>query len=108
MAASRLTGNRDGAKGKRVGRSFFVMLLVGFLLVATGVIARRTFGIGQARDIRARETQRDALEATRVQLEVDIRDASSRARLGPVAERRLNMYVPPDSQVVILKREPKS
>ena len=84
------------------------MLLVGFLLVATGVIARRTFGIGQARDIRARETQRDALEATRVQLEVDIRDASSRARLGPVAERRLQMYVPPDSQVVILKREPKS
>lgn len=108
MAASRLTGNREAGKGKRVGRSFFVMLLVGFLLVATGVIARRTFGIGQARDIRARETQRDALEATRVQLEVDIRDASSRARLGPVAERRLHMYVPPDSQVVILKREPKS
>ena len=94
--------------GKKGGRPFFVMLLVGFLLVATGVIARRTFGIGQARDIRARETQRDALEATRVQLEVDIRDASSRARLGPVAERRLHMYVPPDSQVVILKREPKS
>ena len=108
MATSRLTGNREVGKGKRVGRSFFVMLLVGFLLVATGVIARRTFGIGQARDIRARETQRDALEATRVQLEVDIRDASSRARLGPVAERRLQMYVPPDSQVVILKREPKS
>jgi cell division protein FtsL len=84
------------------------MLLVGFLLVATGVIARRTFGIGQARGIRARETQRDALEATRVQLEVDIRDASSRARLGPVAERRLDMHVPSDSQVIILKREPKS
>ena len=94
--------------GKKGGRSFFVMLLVGFLLVATGVIARRTFGIGQARDIRARETQRDALEAARVQLEVDIRDASSRARLGPVAERRLNMRVPSDSQVIILKREPKS
>ena len=84
------------------------MLLVGFLLVATGVIARRTFGIGQAREIRARATQRDALEATRVQLEVDIRDASSRARLGPVVERRLRMYVPPDSQVILLKREPKS
>ena len=84
------------------------MLLAGFLLVATGVIARRTFGIGQAREIRARETQRDALEASRVQLEVEIRDASSRARLGPVVERRLKMYVPPDSQVIILKREPKS
>lgn len=94
--------------GKKRGRPLFVMLLVGFLMVATGVIARRTFGIGQARDIRARETQRDALEAARVQLEVDIRDASSRARLGPVVERRLNMRVPSDSQVIILKREPKS
>src|SRR5688500_3726529 len=108
MASGDLTGRKSQGKGKKVGRSFFVMLLVGFLLVATGVIARRTFGIGQARDIRARETQRDALEATRVQLEVDIRDASSRARLGPVVERRLNMYVPPDSQVILLKREPKS
>ena len=106
--ASRLSGNRDVRKGKRVGKKGFVMLLVGFLLVATGVIARRTFGIGQAREIRARETQRDAMEATRVQLEVDIRDESSRARLGPVVERRLNMYVPPDSQVILLKREPKS
>jgi cell division protein FtsL len=103
--ASSVAPKRAGKKG---GRSVFVMLLIGFLLVATGVIARRTFGIGQARDIRARETQRDALEATRVQLEVDIRDASSRARLGPVAERRLNMRVPSDSQVIILKREPKS
>lgn len=104
----RLTGSRGSAKGKKVGRGILVMLLVGFLLVATGVIARRTFGIGQAREIRVRETQRDALDAERVQLEVDIRDASSRARLGPVVERRLDMHVPSDSQVIILKREPKT
>lgn len=84
--------------------SLIVFALFGFLIVATGVIARRTFGIGQARNIRARELQRDALDAERVKLETEIRDASSRARLGPVVERRLHMYVPADSQVIILKR----
>lgn len=86
--------------------SLLVFALFGFLIVATGVIARRTFGIGQARAIRALELQRDALDADRVKLETEIRDASSRARLGPVVERRLHMYVPADSQVVILKRAP--
>lgn len=99
--------------GKRVGknrlgrRSLIALLLLGFFLVATGVIARRTFGISQAKELRALETQRDAADAARVKLEVEIRDASSRARLGPIAERRLHMYVPADSQVIILPREPR-
>jgi hypothetical protein len=84
-----------------------VVLLAGFLLLATGVIARRTFGINQARTLRALERQRDAVDAARVKLETEIRDASSRAKLGPVAERRLNMHVPADSQVIILSRPPK-
>ena len=81
-----------------------VALLAGFLLLATGVIARRTFGINQARNLRALERQRDAIDASRVKLEAEIRDASSRARLVPIAEQRLHMYVPPDSQVIILRR----
>jgi len=80
--------------------------LLGFLFVATGVIARRTFGINQSRALRALERQRDATDAMRVKLESEIRDASSRARLVPIAEQRLHMYVPADSQVIILKREP--
>ncbi|MEX2152206.1 MAG: hypothetical protein WD825_02650 [Gemmatimonadaceae bacterium] len=87
--------------------SLIVLGLLSFFLVATGVIARRTFGISQAKALRALETQRDAADAARVKLEVEIRDASSRARLGPIAERRLHMYVPADSQVIILPREPR-
>lgn len=93
-------------KARPIAGSLIVAALFGFLLVAAGVIARRTFGIAQAKDIRARESQRDALEASRVKLEEEIRDASSRARLGPIAEKRLHMYVPPDSQIIILKRPP--
>ena len=84
--------------------SIIAAVLVSFLAVATGVIARRTFGISQSRTLRTLERQRDAVDAARVKLEAEIRDASSRARLVPLAEQRLHMYVPPDSQVIILQR----
>jgi cell division protein FtsL len=99
-------GNRAGRRPAGA-RTLILLGLIGFFVVATGVIARRTFGISQAKALRALQTQRDAIEASRVKLEVEIRDASSRARLGPVAERRLDMYVPADSQVIILPREPR-
>lgn len=95
-------GSRSG--GRRGRRSFIVFALLGFFVVAMGVIARRTFGINQARSLRALATQRDAIDASRVTLEVEIRDASSRARLVPIVEQRLRMYVPADSQIIILKR----
>jgi cell division protein FtsB len=108
MAGRVRTPKRERARGsrRRVGaRSLIALVLLGFFVVATGVIARRTLGIGQARAIRTLETQRDAMNAARVRLEAEIRDASSRAKLGPIAERRLQMYVPADSQVIILPRE---
>ncbi|MEX2178699.1 MAG: hypothetical protein WD801_08325 [Gemmatimonadaceae bacterium] len=82
------------------------LFLLGFFVVAMGVIARRTFGISQAREIRERAERRDAVDAARIRLEAEIRDASSRARLGPIAERRLQMHVPADSQVIIVPRQP--
>jgi cell division protein FtsL len=100
-------GKRGGRRrgGKRWGTlSIISAILLSFLAVATGVIARRTFGISQSRSLRTLERQRDAVDAARVKLEAEIRDASSRARLVPLAEQRLHMYVPPDSQVIILRR----
>ena len=101
-----LTPGKKG-KGKKGGVSLFLFALFGLLIVATGVVSRRVFGRGQSQTIRAKEQQRDALDADRVKLETEIRDASSRARLGPIAEKRLHMYVPADSQVIILKRDSK-
>lgn len=101
-------GVGGGGRGGRglVTRGRVMLVLVGFVLVAIGVIARRTFGISQATALRSLETQRDAVAAARIQLETEIRDASSRARLVPLAEKRLHMYVPSDSQVIILPRRP--
>ena len=99
-------GNRGGRRTLG-SRSLIVLVLLGFFVVATGVIARRTFGISQATALRLLETQRDAVAASRAKLEAEIRDASSRVRLVPIAEKRLHMYVPSDSQVIILPRPPR-
>ena len=96
---------KKGGKRQAGTRLFLVIGLIGFFVAATGVVTRRIFGISQAKALRALQSQREAAEAARVKLEVEIREASSRARLGPIAERRLNMYVPADSQVIILPRE---
>ena len=78
------------------------LFLVGFVLVAVGVIWRRTYGVAQSRALRELDRRRLDLVAQRTRLESDIRDLSSRARLAPIAEQRLKMHVPNDSQVVIL------
>ena len=85
-------------------RSIIALVLVGFVLVTTGVIARRAYGVVQQADIRKRQRQLDALAAERVRLETAIRDASSRARLQPIAEQRLNMHIPTPDQQVLLPR----
>src|SRR5689334_4232054 len=83
-------------------RSLIAVALIGFVFVATGVIARRVYGVREQRDIRKLQKTRDALSAERIRLEEVIRDASSRAHLQPIAEQRLNMHIPkPDQQVFL-------
>jgi cell division protein FtsL len=93
---------RVGARGGRL----VALLLIGFVLVATGVIWRRSHGFARARAIRDLERRRQALVATKVQLEGAIRAASSRSRLEPIVRERLQMQVPADSQVIYLQRTP--
>jgi len=89
-------------RGRLSRGSIVALALFGFVLVATGVIARRTYGIDQARALRELDRRRQALEAERVKLDGEIRDASSRSRLAPIAEQRLNMHVPSPEQVIML------
>lgn len=85
------------------GRTFVALVLFGFVCIATGVIWRRSVGVAQARAITKLDQQRADLEARRAALEGEIRDATSRARLAPIAEK-LGMRVPSDSQVITLPR----
>ena len=83
------------------------LVLLGFVLVATGVIWRRSTGMARAREESRLEQRRGALQAERAKLEGDIRDASNRAALARIAEERLHMRIPNDSQVILLARPPR-
>ena len=87
------------------GRSIAAMILAGFVLVATGVIKRRTYGIAQQQEIERLKNRLDGLSAEREALESQIRTASSRARLGAIAEQRLKLSVATGSQLVFLPRK---
>ena len=91
----------------RSSRTLIAAVLVGFVVVATGVIARRVYGVGQQDKIRALRGTQTALASERVRLDAAIRDASSRARLQPIAEQRLNMHMPRPDQVENLRRVPR-
>jgi cell division protein FtsL len=104
MAAKRsVTPRRPGR------RSLIAVVLVGFVLVTSGVIARRVVGVRQQTEIRRLREKRTALEAERIRVEGAIRTASGRARLQPIAEQRLNMHIPTaDQQVILPRRMPSS
>ena len=87
------------------GRISFALLLLAFVLIASGVILRRTYGMAAARELLSLEARRSGLIAERLRLEREIRLASSRARLQPIAEQRLQMRVPTEDQVVYLTRK---
>jgi cell division protein FtsL len=86
------------------GRLRFALVLLGFVVIASGVILRRTYGIARAREIAALEARRSGLIGERLRLEGEVRTAASRAHLQPIAEQRLQMHLPMESQVVYLTR----
>lgn len=86
------------------GRLRLAGVLLLFLVISGGVILRRTVGISAAQELLRLDARRAALAAERLRLEAEVRAAGSRARLQPIAEQRLRMRVPSDSQVIILER----
>ena len=86
------------------GRAWVALALLGFVLVGAAVIWRRAQGHAQARTLLALEQQRLQLQAQRAQLRSEIRDLVSRSSLAAVVEKRLDMHVPNDTQLVILTR----
>jgi cell division protein FtsL len=88
------------------GRARLALLLLGFLVISGGVILRRSFGIKAQHELLDLDSRRAALIAERLRLEGEIRSATSRAHLQPIAEQRLQMQVPAANQVFNLPRAP--
>ena len=81
------------------------LVLLGFLVTASIVIFRRSYGIAAANELQSLDTRRAGLVAERLRLDAEFRMAASRARLQPIAEQRLQMHLPTEDQVVHLTRE---
>jgi len=84
------------------GRTLVALVLAAFVVVALSIVWRRTIGIEQSSHLAQLDARRNALEGERARLESELREASTRQRLGVVVESRLGMHVPSDKQVVIL------
>ena len=84
------------------GRHHLLFWLLLFLVVAGGIVARQNASIGAAGRLSRLREERTTLEARRADLTGQIREASSRRALAPVAEA-LGLHEPSDSEVNYLK-----
>lgn len=84
------------------GRHWLMLWLVVFVCVLLAIAARQSAGFRTARRLGELREQRTALEARRAELERQIRMASSSQVLVPLAERRLGLHEPTDSEFTLL------
>jgi hypothetical protein len=86
------------------GRHWVAIWLAGFLAMAAAVVWRQTAALETARELRALQAAHGALETSRAAGAAAVRRARSRGVLVPVAERRLGLRLPNDTEIVILQR----
>ena len=84
------------------GRHWLMLWLVVFVCVLLAVAARQSAAFHTARHLGELRQERIALDARRAELERQIRAASSRQVLVPLAERRLGLHEPSDSEFTLL------
>jgi hypothetical protein len=85
------------------GRHWVALWLAGFLAMAAAVVWRQTEALATARQLKTLQAARGALEATKADAIGDIRHARSRAVLVPLAQSRLGLRLPQDTEIVILQ-----
>ena len=88
------------------GRHWLMLWLVVFVCVLLAIATRQSSGFRAARRLGELREERMALEARRAELERQIRVASSRQVLVPLAERTLGLHEPSDSEFTLLPVTP--
>ncbi|HZK78658.1 MAG TPA: hypothetical protein VFC35_07105 [Gemmatimonadaceae bacterium] len=91
-------------RGLKLGRWMIAGGLVGFVLIAVAIVARRSYGHREGLTITALQRKEAELESERTRLSQLIREGSSRSHILPIAERRLGMHPPSETQIVYLHR----
>ena len=88
------------------GRHWLMLWLVVFVVVLLAITTRQSASFRTARRLGELREERTTLEARRAELERQIRVASSRQVLVPLAERRLSLHEPSDSEFTLLPLPP--
>ena len=83
-----------------------MLVLVGFVLLAVGVMLRRVYGVQQSKVIAEMDQRREALKSEENKLQDAIRVASDRKHIIEIAQSRLGMKMPELNQVIDLPRRP--
>lgn len=98
-------GDRPAGRphGRLKGRHWVALWLAAFLLVALAVVRRQSAALVTAQDVQALRRTRGALEVSRSALVGGVQRAQSRAVLVPLAEQRLGLRLPQDSEITILQ-----
>ena len=92
------------AKGGAVRGRHWVMLWLGlFLGVALLIVWRQSTALATSRELQQLQKTRGALEVSKSAVIADIHRARSRGVLVPLAERRLGLRLPQDSEITILQ-----
>ncbi len=78
--------------------------LVGFVLIAAAVVARRSYGHREGSTITTLQKTEADFESEKSRLSQLIREGSSRSHIIPIAEKRLGMHAPSETQIVYLHR----
>ncbi len=91
-------------KGVKRGRWMIAGGLMGFVLISSAVVARRSFGHREGGTITSLRKRQSELISERARLTEIIREASSLSRIRPIAEQRLGMHTPSETQIVLLNR----
>ncbi len=77
--------------------------LLAFLLAALAVIRRQSAALEATRELLQLHRTRSALEVSKSSLVGDIDRARSRAVLVPLAQQKLGLRLPQDSEITILQ-----
>lgn len=97
-------GKRGQGSGKRGPK--IVLILLGFVVLASGVMMRRVYGFRQAKLITEMQQKKEGLISEQLKLQDGIRVASDRNHIIDIATSRLGMKMPDLNQVIDLPRRP--
>ena len=92
-----------GGRLRLKGRHWVALWLLAFLLVALTVVRRQNAALETTRELQQLRKTRAALEVSRSALVGDIHRARSRGVLVPLAQQKLGLRLPQDSEITILQ-----